>query len=96
MEERTLATEMLHELKAQSKRWFIIAIVELVLLVGSNVAWLVYQSQYEDVTTTTDEVQTMEDIDNSANSNYTQNIKWGDIIENVSKKDYYNKEKSKK
>lgn len=75
MEERSLAAEMLHELKAQSKRWFIIAIVELVLLVGSNVAWLVYQSQYEDVTTTTDEVQTMEDIDNSANSNYTQNIK---------------------
>lgn len=75
MEERNLATEMLHELKAQSKRWFIIAIVELVLLVGSNVAWLVYQSQYEDVTTTTDEVQTMEDIDNSANSNYTQTIK---------------------
>lgn len=75
MEERNLATEMLHELKAQSKRWFIIAIVELVLLVGSNIAWLVYQSQYEDVTTTTDEVQTMEDIDNSANSNYTQTIK---------------------
>ncbi len=75
MEEKNLATEMLHELKAQSKRWFIIAIVELVLLVGSNVAWLVYQSQYEDVTTTTDEVQTMEDIDNSNNSNYTQTIK---------------------
>lgn len=75
MEERNLATEMLHELKAQSKRWFIIAIVELVLLVGSNISWLIYQSQYEDVTTTTDEVQTMEDIDNSANSNYTQTIK---------------------
>ena len=75
MEERTLATEMLHELKAQSKRWFIIAIVELVLLVGSNIGWLLYESQYEDVTTTTDEVQTMEDIDNSANSNYTQTIK---------------------
>lgn len=75
MEEKNLATEMLHELKAQSKHWFIIAIVELVLLVGSNVAWLVYQSQYEDVTTTTDEVQTMKDIDNSANSNYTQTIK---------------------
>lgn len=74
MEERNLATEMLRELKAQSKRWFIIAIIELVLLVGSNIAWLVYQSQYEDVTTTTDEVQTMEDIDNSANSNYTQTI----------------------
>ena len=75
MEERSLALEMLRELKQNSRRWFIIAIVELVLLVGSNVAWLVYQSQYEDVTTTTDEAQTMEDIDNSANSNYTQTIK---------------------
>lgn len=75
MEERSLALEILKEVKAQSKRWFIIAIIELVLLVGSNIAWLVYQSQYEDVTTTTDEVQTMEDIDNSTNSNYTQTIK---------------------
>lgn len=75
MEKENLALEMLRELKQNSRRWFIIAIVELVLLVGSNVCWLVYQSQYEDVTTTTDEVQTMEDIDNSANSNYTQTIK---------------------
>ena len=75
MEERNLATEMLHELKQNSRRWFIIAIIELVLLVGSNIGWLLYESQYEDVTTTTDEVQTMEDIDNSANSNYTQSIK---------------------
>lgn len=72
MEERSLALEMLKELKAQSKRWFIIAIVELVLLVGSNIGWLIYESQYE--TTTTDE-QVMEDIDNSTNSNYTQTIK---------------------
>ena len=75
MEKETLAMEMLKELKAQSKRWFIIGIVELVLLVGSNIGWLIFESQYEDVTTTTDEVQTMEDIDNSANSNYTQTIK---------------------
>ena len=75
MEKESLALEILKEVKAQSKRWFIIAIVELVLLVGSNIGWLIYESQYEDVTTTTDEVQTMEDIDNSANSNYTQTIK---------------------
>ena len=72
MGERSLATEMLHELKQNSRRWFIIAIVELVLLVGSNIGWLIYESQYE--TTTTDE-QAMEDIDNSNNSNYTQTIK---------------------
>ena len=71
MEERTLATEMLHELKAQSKRWFIIAIIELVLLVGSNIGWWIYESQFE--TIATDE-QVMEDIDNSTNSNYTQTI----------------------
>jgi len=75
MEKENLAMEMLRELKQNSRRWFIIAIVELVLLVGSNIGWLLYESQYEDVTTTTDEVQTMEDIDNSANSNYTQTIK---------------------
>lgn len=75
MEKESLALEILKEVKANCRRWFIIAIIELVLLVGSNVCWLVYQSQYEDVTTTTDEVQTIEDIDNSTNSNYTQTIK---------------------
>lgn len=75
MEKESLALEILKEVKANCRRWFIIAIIELVLLVGSNIAWLVYQSQYEDVTTTTDEVQTIEDIDNSTNSNYTQTIK---------------------
>lgn len=73
MENKTLATEMLHEIKAQSKRWFIISIILLVALVGSNIGWLIYESQYEEVTS--DEVQTMEDIDNSENSSYTQTIK---------------------
>lgn len=72
MEKENLAMEMLRELKQNSRRWFIIAIIELVLLVGSNIGWLIYESQYE--TTTTDE-QVMEDIDNSTNSNYTQTIK---------------------
>ena len=71
MEKENLAMEMLRELKAQSKRWFIIAIVELVLLVGSNIGWWIYESQYE--TVATDE-QVMEDIDSSTNSNYTQTI----------------------
>lgn len=71
MEEKTLALEMLKELKAQSKRWFIIAVIELVLLVGSNIGWLIYESQYEEITT---EEQYIEDISNSTNSNYTQTI----------------------
>jgi hypothetical protein len=73
MENKTLATEMLHEIKAQSKRWFVISIILLVALVGSNIAWLIHEGQYE--TVTSDEVQTMEDINNSENSSYTQTIK---------------------
>lgn len=49
MENKTLATEMLHEIKAQSKRWFVISIILLVALVGSNVGWLIYESQYESI-----------------------------------------------
>lgn len=70
-EEKSLATEMLHEMKMQSKRWFIIAVIELILLMGSNICWLIYESQFEEVTT---EEQVIEDIDNSSNSNYTQTI----------------------
>lgn len=71
MEKDSFALEMLKEMKLQSKRWFIIAVIELVLLVGSNIGWLIYESQYEDITT---EEQLIEDIDNSNNSNYTQTI----------------------
>lgn len=71
MNNDSLALEMLKELKAQSKRWFVIAVTALVLLVASNLAWLVYESQYEDITT---EEQVIEDIDNSSNSNYSQTI----------------------
>lgn len=69
MEEKTLALEMLKELKAQSKRWFIIAVIELVLLVGSNIGWLIYESQYETIT----EEQTQEAYYND-NSIVTQRI----------------------
>lgn len=74
MEKDNLATEMMKELKSQSKRWFVIAIVELVLIIGTNIGWLIYNSQFEEITTTTDEVQTIDDIENSTNSNFTQTI----------------------
>ena len=50
MEKDGLALEMLKELKAQSKRWFIISIIELILLIGSNIGWWIYESQFETVT----------------------------------------------
>lgn len=42
MEKDSLATEMLKELKAQSKRWFIIAIVELVIILFSAILFVAY------------------------------------------------------
>ena len=37
----TLATEILHELKLEARRNFIILIVTVILLFASNIAWLV-------------------------------------------------------
>lgn len=62
----TLATELLHELKRSSRRNFIIAVILLIALVLSNVAWLVYESQFEQVTETS---QTIQDVSNTTNIN---------------------------
>ena len=35
-----LATEILHELKVQCKRYFIMMIIVIILLFASNLAWL--------------------------------------------------------
>lgn len=42
VKERTLALEMLSELKKTTKRWFVVSIILLIALVGTNVAWLIY------------------------------------------------------
>ena len=72
-DENTLAMEMLTELKTSAKRKFIIIIILVIALIGTNLAWLIRESQFE--TITEDELQVMEDIDNSSNSTYTQTIK---------------------
>ena len=71
MENSSLALEMLKEVKAQSKRWFLIAIIELIIIIATNTSWLIYNSQFEEITT---DEQAIEDIDNSNNSTYTQTI----------------------
>jgi hypothetical protein len=71
-EENTLAFELLHEVKSASKRWFIIFIITLLALIGTNIGWLIYESQWEYVSEET--TQTIEDIDNSTNSKFTQQI----------------------
>lgn len=37
---QSLASELLHEVKATSKRWFILFIITLLMLFGTNMAWL--------------------------------------------------------
>ena len=63
--EQSLALEMLAELKKSSKRWFVISIILLVALVVSNIGWLIYESQWEEVTETQTMEQHQDDTDNS-------------------------------
>ena len=63
--EQSLALEMLSELKKSSIRWFVISIVLLIALVISNVAWLIYESQWEETTETQTIEQYQEDTNNS-------------------------------
>ena len=72
VKEQTLALEMLSELKKTTKRWFIVSIILLIALVGTNVAWIIYESQWEYATEET--TQTIDDVDNPNNSNFTQHI----------------------
>ena len=73
MEEKSLAMEMLQELKKANKRNFAIIVILLVVLVGSNIAWLVYESQYETIV----EETTVDAGDGTAT--YLENSNSGDI-----------------
>lgn len=44
-------------METANKRWFISFMVVLLMLFASNVAWVIYESQYQDVVITQDEVQ---------------------------------------
>ena len=72
VKEQTLALEMHSELKKTTKRWFVVSIILLIALVGTNVAWLIYESSFD--TVYEDSTQYMEDIDNTSNTNFTQHI----------------------
>jgi hypothetical protein len=55
-ENKSISTEGALEIavaamERQVKRLFILCIIMFVALVGSNLAWLVYENQYEDVST---------------------------------------------
>ena len=69
--EQSLALEMLSELKKTTKRWFVVSIILLIALVGTNVSWLIYESSFE---TIVDTEQTIDDVNNTNNTNFTQNM----------------------
>lgn len=69
--DESLATEMLREVKANSKRWFIIAIIELVVLVFTVTLFIGYLNTPIEETETT---YTQEADTEGENSPINQNI----------------------
>lgn len=65
VKEQTLALEMLSELKKITRRWFVVSIILLIALIGTNVSWLIYESSFDTVTETQTVEQHQEDTDNS-------------------------------
>ena len=72
MEEKSIAMEMLQELKRTNKRNFITIIILLVALIGSNISWLIYESQYE---TFGEETIHTQEAESSDDSSINQDIK---------------------
>lgn len=72
-DETTLAMEMLGELKRSKTHQFIVIIILIIALVGTNLVWLIRENSFETVIET-EETQYMEDLENATNSNFTQTI----------------------
>ena len=64
MENDSLATELLHTLKSSIKRLYIVIIILILLLFGSNMVWLYAWNLPSEETTTT------VTSDNDSNANY--------------------------
>lgn len=82
MDNSSLALEMLRELKSQSKRWFIIAAIELVIIIATNMGWLIYESNFETVAE-----QTTVDGGENGIATYLENSESGDINYGENNKD---------
>ena len=81
MEKDTLALEILHELKSTIKRLWITVVILILLLFGTNLAWLYYWNLPEDVTTTSYEIQSED------NGNAVYNEDGGVTINGTNKSD---------
>ena len=67
----SLASELLHEIKATSRRWFVLFLITLLLLFGTNMAWLYAWNLPVEETAVTQE------LDNASHDNYIDGV--GDI-----------------
>lgn len=54
--DNSLASELLHLVKMQSRRWFIAFVIVLIMLFGTNIAWLYAWNLPDDVTTESYEI----------------------------------------
>lgn len=62
MDDDNLATELLREIKATTKRWFILFIISLIMLCGTNLAWLyAWNLPCEETTSESYDVQAEDD-----------------------------------
>ena len=60
-----LYKEIIADLKKASKRNFVIILILLAMLFGTNIGWLLYESQFEYVTETETIEQIQKETDNS-------------------------------
>ena len=75
VEENTLAMEMLKELKRSGTRKFVIIVILIIALIGTNIGWLLYESQFE----TVQETETTTIDSGNGIATYLENSKSGDI-----------------
>ena len=80
-DDTTLAMEIFSEYKRANERlhkivaYLILIIVILIIaLVGTNIGWFIYESQFETITETEETTQTIEDVDNAQNTTFSQTI----------------------
>lgn len=64
----------------REKRFFAVIIILILLLVGTNAAWIYYESQFEDVSIT-------QDVEKKAD-NGTNNFIGGDLVGTTERKNY--------
>ena len=74
MEEKNLATEMLHELKAQSKRKDIIIVILIGVILAMIISFFIYENTFETVSDETTTEYSQEADTDGNNSPINQNM----------------------